>query len=119
VLPDILANAGGVTVSYFEWVQNIENQHWSEDQVNAHLRTTIEAATDAVLQTQIEIKDRYGKDVDLRTSAFATAIKRVATMALARGIWPCKRVWGVGGRVSERRRPSGWLCGLRRLKSRG
>ncbi|HXH90646.1 MAG TPA: glutamate dehydrogenase, partial [Thermoanaerobaculia bacterium] len=88
VIPDILANSGGVTVSYFEWVQNIENEHWSEDQVNAHLRTKMEAATDAVLKMQIEIRDRSGADVDLRTAAFATAIKRVATLALARGIWP-------------------------------
>ncbi|HEV7427681.1 MAG TPA: Glu/Leu/Phe/Val dehydrogenase [Thermoanaerobaculia bacterium] len=88
VLPDILTNSGGVTVSYFEWVQNIENQHWSEDQVNAHLRTKMENATDAVLRTQAEIKDRYEVSVDLRTAAFVTAIKRVSTVALARGIWP-------------------------------
>jgi glutamate dehydrogenase (NAD(P)+) len=88
MLPDILTNSGGVTVSYFEWVQNIENQHWSEEQVNAHLKTKMEAATDAVLQTQIEIKDRNAASVDLRTAAFVTAIKRVATVALARGIWP-------------------------------
>ncbi len=88
VLPDILTNSGGVTVSYFEWVQNIENEHWSEDQVNAHLRRKMVAATDAVLQMQIEIKDRHGAAVDLRTAAFALAIKRVATPAMVRGIWP-------------------------------
>jgi glutamate dehydrogenase (NAD(P)+) len=88
VIPDILANSGGVTVSYFEWVQNIENEHWSEDHVNQHLREKMEASTDAVLQMQIEIKDRHGKNVDLRTAAFALAIKRVASVALVRGIWP-------------------------------
>jgi glutamate dehydrogenase (NAD(P)+) len=88
VLPDILTNAGGVTVSYFEWVQNIENEHWSEDHVNTHLREKMESATDAVLQMQIEVKDRHGENVDLRTAAFALAIKRVATVAMARGIWP-------------------------------
>ncbi len=88
VLPDILTNSGGVTVSYFEWVQNIENEHWSEAHVNEHLKDKMEAATDAVLQMQLEIRDRHNVNVDLRTAAFALAIKRVATVALARGIWP-------------------------------
>jgi glutamate dehydrogenase/leucine dehydrogenase len=88
VLPDILTNAGGVTVSYFEWVQNIENEHWTESNVNAHLHEKMEAATDGVLQMQLEIRDRHSVTVDLRTAAFALAIKRVATVALARGIWP-------------------------------
>jgi glutamate dehydrogenase (NAD(P)+) len=88
ILPDILTNSGGVTVSYFEWVQNIENENWSEEQVNEHLKRKMEAAADAVLAMQIEIKDTHKADVDLRTAAFALAIKRVVNVAIARGIWP-------------------------------
>jgi glutamate dehydrogenase (NAD(P)+) len=88
VLPDILTNSGGVTVSYFEWVQNIENEQWSEEHVNQHLLDKMERATDGVLQMQRSIKEQHGADVDLRTAAFALAIKRVASVALARGIWP-------------------------------
>jgi len=88
VLPDILTNSGGVTVSYFEWVQNIENEQWSEEHVNRNLLTKMENATDAVLHMQIDIRDRHNARVDLRTAAFALAIQRVASVAMARGIWP-------------------------------
>jgi glutamate dehydrogenase (NAD(P)+) len=93
VLPDILANSGGVCVSYYEWVQNIENEQWDVEDVNRRLKVKMERATDAVIDRQADINRRTGKDapaepVDLRTAALLVAIERVARVALERGIWP-------------------------------
>jgi glutamate dehydrogenase/leucine dehydrogenase len=89
VLPDILANSGGVCVSHFEWVQNNENEQWDLATVNHKLRTKMERATDAVLDRQAEVNHRPGvRPADLRRAALLVAIERVAHVALERGIWP-------------------------------
>jgi glutamate dehydrogenase/leucine dehydrogenase len=98
VLPDVLANAGGVTVSYFEWVQNIENEQWDLNEVKDKLRTRMRRATDAVIERWEQLRARSedsapddvdgSRCLDLRTAALALAIERVANVTLKRGIWP-------------------------------
>ncbi|WP_153558956.1 Glu/Leu/Phe/Val family dehydrogenase [Roseimaritima sediminicola] len=75
VLPDILANAGGVTVSYFEWVQNRQHYRWSLDRVRRELEHTLVEAFESVWETSQQ------KDVSLRTAAFMIAIERVRRAA--------------------------------------
>jgi len=82
VVPDILANAGGVIVSYFEWVQDVQAFFWSEEEVNRQLQTVMENAFYQVL----EVSQR--QKVDLRDAAYMLAIKRVADAMQARGIFP-------------------------------
>jgi glutamate dehydrogenase (NAD(P)+) len=80
VLPDIYANAGGVTVSYFEWVQNIQQFAWDEARIRQELERIMRAAYANLRAFATERK------VDLRTAAFALAIDRVATATRLRGI---------------------------------
>ena len=82
VVPDILANAGGIIVSYFEWVQDLQSFFWSDDEVDARLETIIHHAFDAVWAEKEKL------DSDLRTAAYALAIQRVADASKIRGIYP-------------------------------
>lgn len=82
VIPDILANAGGVMVSYFEWVQSLQAFLWSEKEVNERLRDLMLKAYDDVLS--IHVKEK----VDLRTAAYILAVKRIAKAIELRGLFP-------------------------------
>jgi glutamate dehydrogenase (NAD(P)+) len=81
VIPDILANAGGVTTSYFEWVQDRHGYFWEEHEVNQRLEAKMMEAFHDVLQTSIKYK------TDLRTAAYVVAINRVATVTRMRGMY--------------------------------
>jgi glutamate dehydrogenase (NAD(P)+) len=102
VLPDILVNAGGVTVSYFEWAQNIGNEQWDLDEINHKLSRKMNNAVDVVLAMYRRLQNETDKQpeastgeegvytipINLRTAALSVAVARIANVTLERGIWP-------------------------------
>lgn len=82
VIPDILANAGGVTVSYFEWVQALQNYFWSERDVNLRLRDLMERAFEGVWT------EHQKRKIHMRTAAYVVAVSRVAEAHRLRGLYP-------------------------------
>ena len=82
LIPDILCNAGGVTVSYFEWVQDLQNLFWREATINARLKEVMVRSFSDVLNISEKHK------VDMRTAAYMLAVQRVADATMIRGIYP-------------------------------
>jgi glutamate dehydrogenase (NAD(P)+) len=82
VLPDVLANAGGVVASYFEWVQGLQEYFWKEDEVNARLNEIVTKAFDETWATMQERK------VSMRLGSYGLAVQRVAEATVTRGLYP-------------------------------
>lgn len=82
MVPDVIANAGGVTVSYFEWVQDFNSYFWTEEEINARLERVLRNAFGAVWQVAQE------KKIPLRTAAYVVAATRVLGAQALRGLYP-------------------------------
>ncbi len=82
VIPDVLANAGGVVVSYFEWVQGLQELFWTEAEVNQRLRKIVSMA----YRETWELREARG--ISMRTAAYGLAVQRVAEASTIRGLYP-------------------------------
>ncbi len=82
ILPDVLANAGGVVVSYFEWVQGLQEYFWKEDEVNARLNDIVTRAFEETWAT------RDDRSTSMRMAAYGLAVQRVAEATVTRGLYP-------------------------------
>ena len=82
VIPDVIANAGGVIVSYFEWVQDLQAFFWEEEEINTKLHHVITRAFYEILHTSVN------KRIDMRLAAYVLAVQRVANATTVRGIYP-------------------------------
>ena len=82
ILPDVLANAGGVVVSYFEWVQGLQEYFWKEVEVNAKLNDIVSTAFDRTWETA------QSRNLPMRVAAYGLAVQRVAEATVTRGIYP-------------------------------
>ena len=82
VLPDVLANAGGVVVSYFEWVQGLQEYFWKEEEVNKRLDDIVTRAFEETIAT----RKQHG--TSMRMAAYGLAVRRVAEATVTRGLYP-------------------------------